>query len=59
MSASGSENDLNYFELPMDVDNSLNEIDARPSGDEAVSNKYMKYFALETKNQDTEDILLA
>lgn len=37
-SASGSENDLNYFELPVDVnaENSLNEIDGRPLGDETV-----------------------
>lgn len=34
--ASGSENDLNYFELPIDVENSVNEIDGRPSGDETV-----------------------
>lgn len=36
--ASGLENDLNYFELPMDVntENRLNEIDGRPSADETV-----------------------
>lgn len=36
--ASGSENDLNYFELPMDVnvETSLNEIDGQHPGDETV-----------------------
>lgn len=34
--ASGSEHDLNYFELPLDIENSVNEIDGRPSGDETV-----------------------
>lgn len=37
--ASGSEHDLNYFELPIDVENSVNEIDGRPSGDGTVGVK--------------------
>lgn len=36
--AAGSENDMNYVELPIDVnvETSLNEIDGRPSADEMV-----------------------
>lgn len=36
--AAGSENDMNYVELPIDVnvETSLNEIDGRPTADEMV-----------------------
>lgn len=47
--ASGAENDLNYFEIPMDIENSLSDMDGRLSADEAVG-VILKRFLLKCKN---------
>lgn len=43
-SASGAENDLNYLEIPMDLENSVNAIDGRLSPDEAVGVEFWNQF---------------